>query len=139
MKQVIKVGNMAEKRYITWDSNNSLFKVGLERGRRFIHVAYFKDIKEAELLSGLISNVMMFHDLSNVECIRTYVLTRFENIKRLIDEDAIEQEKTKYKKKRKYLSMKDIYGSDGGGERSEFDYSKTFQDRLDNTDTDDLV
>ena len=122
----IKIGNMSDSKNISWDSSKSLYKVYTTRGRKLIHIAYLKDIKESQMLAGLITNVMRFHDLSNVTCIRTYILQRFENIKRIMEEDKIEQQKKKYKKKRKYLNPKDIWGDDNGviGE----EYSENFKE-----------
>ena len=132
----IKIGNMSDNKNISWDSSKSLYKVYTTRGCKLIHIAYFKSIEESKMLAGLITNVMRFHDLSNVTCIRTYILQRFENIKRIMEEDKVEQEKKKYKKKRKYLNLRDIYGSDGVGEGSEYDYSDSFKENWDALDGD---
>ena len=123
----IKLKNMEEKKrkFISFDISKNSYKVYAINKKKLIHIAYLKEEDEALLLAGLINSILSFHNLENVICLKTYILTKFNNVKRIQEEDEIEQSKVKYKATRKYYSNLDIYGKSNNG--SEFNFCDKFK------------
>ncbi len=129
--KIIKLKDMSYK-WVSFDTEKNKFKVYAIYKKKLVHIAYLETEKEAKMLSGLISMVVEFHDLTNVECLKTYCLTRYNNILAIQEENELEEEnkQKRYKKRRKYISTRDIYGfNENTYEQGddEFDYSERFK------------
>ncbi len=124
-------------KWVSFDVEKNKFKVYAIYQKRLVHIAYLETESEARMLAGLISMVVEFHDLSNVACLKTYCLTKYNNILAVKEQDEEERNnrQKRYKKRRKFISTRDIYGF---GEHEyqqgddEFGYSDRFNESWDN-------
>ena len=124
--------NESNTKFVSFDVSKNKYKVYGVVERRVIHIAYLDTFKEARMLAGLVSMAVQYHDLTNVTCLKTYILRKYNNILSIQEEAMEEQDKKRYKKTRKFYSVSDIYGSNlDPSSREDFGYSEKFKEGLD--------